>query len=307
MFQDLKGIGQFISVERGLMLFMISVGATFLIVQSLEFLEALYLGIIVFCIWSSVDAINNICDVDLDVLSDPLRARFTRKLGKLAFLIVGIFSAVSLALGIFTMIPYVVIFIGVGLFFGVLYSVPPFRLRKTSYKPLVNFTVGAVPIMIIAAFFNIFSFNIVALILLIGVTTSVNSLWEDLADYASDSGSGSKTVPVLFGFRKGLLLTIIMGYVMIPLMFLVGWLFELGWVYYAALAGLAIFVSLRVIQKRVTLAESNVDSKKLLQLGEVLAKDFVIIAILFTFSLMISSLMKINPEFFSIIINFIHF
>jgi 4-hydroxybenzoate polyprenyltransferase len=307
MFQDLKGIGQFISVERGLMLFMISVGATFLIVQSLEFLEALYLGIIVFCIWSSVDAINNICDVDLDVLSDPLRARFTRKLGKLAFLIVGIFAAVSLALGIFTMIPYVVIFIGIGLFFGVLYSVPPFRLRKTSYKPLVNFTVGAVPIMIIAAFFNIFSFNIVALILLIGVTTSVNSLWEDLADYASDSGSGSKTVPVLFGFRKGLLLTIIMGYVMIPLMFLVGWLFELGWVYYAALAGLAIFVSLRVIQKRVTLAESNVDSKKLLQLGEVLAKDFVIIAILFTFSLMISSLMKINPEFFSIIINFIHF
>jgi 4-hydroxybenzoate polyprenyltransferase len=299
MFQEMKGFAQFISVERGLMLFMISVGATFLIVQSMQLMQALYLGVTVFCIWSAVDAINNVYDVNLDLLSDPMRAQFTKKLGTSALLIFVGFAALSLALGAITMIPYVLLFVGVGLFFGVLYSVPPFRLRKTAYKPIVNFTVGAVPVLIVAGFFNVFSMSIVALVLLIGVTTAVNSLWEDLADYASDIDGGSRTVPIIFGFRRGLFLTIIMGYVMIPLMVFVGLLFQLGWVYYASLLGLAMFVSLRIIQKRVILFEgSKSDTKQLHKLGEVLAKDFVIIAILFTLSLMLSSLLKINPAFF---------
>jgi 4-hydroxybenzoate polyprenyltransferase len=297
MFQDMKGFAQFISVERGLMLFMISVGATFLIVQSMQFLQALYLGLTVFCIWSAVDAINNVCDVDLDVLSDPMRAQFTKKIGKLALFIVGGFVALSLALGAVTMIPYVLLFVGVGLFFGVLYSVPPFRLRKTACKPIVNFTVGAVPVMIVAGFFGVFSVSVLALVVLIGVTTAVNSLWEDLADYASDFGSGSRTVPIILGFRKGLFLTIIMGYVMIPLMVAVGFLFQLGWVYYGALAGLTAFISVRLVQKRRALTKAHLtDMTKLHKLGIVLAKDFVIIAILFTFSLMLSSLLKINVK-----------
>ncbi len=299
MFQDVKGFAQFISVERGLMLFMISVGATFLIVESVQLSQALYLGIMVFCIWSAVDAINNVCDVDLDIFSDPMRAKFTKKLGKLGLFVVAVFTGVSLALGAVTMIPFVLLFVALGILFGVLYSVPPFRLRKTAYKPVVNFTVGAVPVLIVAAFFNVFSINVVSLVLLIGVTTAVNSLWEDLADYASDFSSGSRTVPIIFGFRKGLFLTIIMGYAMIPMMVFVGMLFQLGWIYYASLLGLAMFVSLRIIQKRVTLFENEeADTKKLHKLGEVLAKDFVIIAIVFTLSLMLSSLLKINPTFF---------
>jgi 4-hydroxybenzoate polyprenyltransferase len=296
MFQAVKGFAQFISIERGLMLFMISVGVVFLTAQSLAWSPAIYLGITVFCIWSAVDAINNVCDVDLDTLSDPLRAQFTKKIGKFGLLVVAGFSALSLALGAVTMIPFVLLFVGLGIVFGVLYSVPPFRLRKTAYKPVVNFTVGAVPVLIVAAFFNVFSLNMISLVLLIGVTTAVNSLWEDLADYASDFHSGSKTVPIMFGFRKGLFLTIIMGYVMIPLMVLVGLLFDLGWVYYASLFGLAMFLSLRLIQKRVTLFQSSkANSTKLHKLGGVLAKDFVIIAIVFTLSLMVSSLLKINP------------
>ena len=54
MFQDLKGFAQFISVERGLMLFMISVGATFLAGESFAWPIALLLGVVVFCIWSAV-------------------------------------------------------------------------------------------------------------------------------------------------------------------------------------------------------------------------------------------------------------
>ena len=279
------------------MVLMISVGASFLMGEAFVWFEAVFLGVIAFCIWSAADAMNNIFDVDLDVLSDPFRAEFTKKLGKLGLFIAMFFTALSLTLGAFTMTPYVVLFIALGIIFGVLYSVPPFRLRKTAYKPVVNFTVGAVPILIVAAFFNVFSINIVALVLLIGVTTAVNSLWEDLADYASDFTSGSRTIPIILGFRRGLIFTIIMGYTLIPLMVLVGLLFQLGWVYYLTLTALSAFVSLRVIQKRRTLLkEGEGDTKQLFKLGEVLAKDFVIIAIAFTLSLMLSSLLKIAPS-----------
>jgi 4-hydroxybenzoate polyprenyltransferase len=298
MLREVKGFAQFISVERGMMLFMISVGATFLMTKTLVWSSALYLGFTAFCIWSAVDAINNLCDVDLDTLSDPSRAQFTKRLGKLGMLIMAAFTALSLALGAATLIPFVAVFAALGIVFGVLYSAPPFRLRKTAYKPIVNFTVGAVPVLIVAAFFNAFSANVISLILLIGVTTSVNSLWEDLADYASDFKSGSRTVPIIFGFRKGLLLTIILGYAVIPLMVFVGLLFQLGWVYYASLLALATFISLRIVQRRGTLFNHNKkDTEGLHRLGEVLARDFVFTAIVFTLNLMASSLLRVNPTF----------
>ncbi len=298
MFQDLKGFAQFISVERGLMLFMIAVGATFLAGGALAWPSALFMGLIVFCIWSAVDAMNNLCDVDLDVLSDPGRARFTKKLGRYGLFVVVGFTALSLALGVVTLMPYVVLFIGLGILFGVLYSVPPFRLRKTPYKPIVNFTVGAVPIMIVAAFLDVFSLNVLTLTLLIGVTTAINSLWEDLADYASDFHSGSRTVPIILGFKRGLLFTVAMGYVMIPLMVAVGILFYLPLIYYAVLGALVTFLTVRLIQKRKTLIQpESTDTKRLFKLGEILAKDFVIVAIVFTLGLMLSGLLKVNPIF----------
>jgi 4-hydroxybenzoate polyprenyltransferase len=293
MIQDIRGFAQFISVERGLMLFMIVVGATFLAGGSIAWEPALFLGALVFCIWSAVDAINNLCDVELDVLSDPYRARFTKKLGKFGLLVAACFSALSLAMGAITFVPSVLLFVVMGLGFGVLYSVPPFRLRKTPYKPLVNFTVGAVPMLIVAAFFNAFSANVLVLILLIGVTTAINSLWEDLADYASDLSSGSRTVPILLGYQKGLIVTVLAGYVMVPLMVLVGVLFELPILYYITLFGLACFITLRLIQKGRIISGRIKDTKKLFGVGDVLARDFVMTAVFFTLSLMTSSLLKI--------------
>jgi 4-hydroxybenzoate polyprenyltransferase len=278
------------------MLFMISIGATFLTGQAFNPITAILLGTIIFCIWSAVDVINNLCDVDLDIYSDPDRAQFTKRLGKTGLVIATIFSAISLSLGALTEIPIVVLFISLGLFFGIVYSVPPFRLRKTPYKPLVNFTVGAVPIMIIAAFFNTYNLNIISLIMLIGATTAINSLWEDLADYESDSQSGSRTVPIIMGFHRGLIFTVAMGYTLLPLMVLVGVLFQLPLIYYIVLSGLAVFITLRLLQKRNTIFSGNpTDTTKLIKIGTVLAKDFVIVAIVFTLALMISSLLKITP------------
>jgi 4-hydroxybenzoate polyprenyltransferase len=297
MLQDLKGFALFISVERGLMLFMIAVGAAFLIGGALAWSSAIYLGLIAFCIWSAVDAINNVYDVDLDVLSDQSRAQFTKKLGRNGSLIAIGFSALSLALGAVTLTPHVLLFIGLGIGVGVLYSVPPFRLKRTAYKPIVNFAVGAIPVMIVAAFFGVFSLDALTLVCLIGVTTAVNSLWEDLGDFASDSNSGSRTIPVIMGFRRGLIFTVIMGYAMLPLMILVGILFVLPIVYYAALTGLAGLMTIRIFQNRqVLLNRDEEDAGRLFKLGVVLAKDFVVVAIVFTLALMLSSLFK-NPVF----------
>ena len=293
MFQNLKGFAQFISVERGFMILMIVVGASFLMGKSLVLFEAVFLGVIAFCIWSAADAINNIYDVDLDMLSDPFRAEFTQKIGKYGLFVAVFFNVLSLVLSLITTLPYVVFFVAIGIVFGVIYSAPPFRLRKTVCKPIVNFAVGAVPVLIVAAFFNIFTINIIALVLLIGITTAVNSLWEDLSDYASDYSSGSKTMPIILGYKKGLTITIAMGYTLIPLMVLVGTIFQLGWIYYLTLLVLSIFITLRVMKKLNVLSRKNEeDTRQLIMLGEVLSKDFVVVAIIFTMNLMLSSLLK---------------
>jgi len=299
MFPNTKGFAQFISVERGFMVFMISMGATFLIKENLGWLEAIYLGFIVFCGWSGVDAINNICDADLDVKSDPLKAEYTRNLGRLGLCISIFFSSLSIGMGVITGIPLVTVFILAGIFAGVLYSIPPFRLRQTIYKPLVNFSVGAIPILIVAAFFNVFSAEVWALMLLIGITTAVNSLWEDLADYASDFHTRARTMLIVLDFKRGLHVTIVLGYCLIPLMVLVGILFHLNLLYFLVFTALVAYMSLRIIQKRsILFGDLGDDTEPILKLGEIFAKDFAIIAIIQMTNLMLSSYLKYQPAFF---------
>ena len=298
MFPNAKGFAQFISAERGFMLFMISMGATFLIKENLAWLEAIYLGFIVFCGWSGVDAMNNICDADLDVKSDPLKAEYTRNLGRLGLCISIFFSSLSISLGVITKIPLVTVFILVGIFAGVLYSIPPFRLRQTIYKPLVNFSVGAIPILIVAAFFNVFSAEVWALMLLIGITTAVNSLWEDLADYASDFDTRARTMLIVLDFKRGLHVTIVLGYCLIPLMVLVGILFRLNLLYFLVFTALVAYMSLRLIQNRsVLFGDLGDNTEPILKLGEIFAKDFAIIAIIQMTNLMLSSYLKYHPAF----------
>ena len=298
MFSSVRGFTQFISVERGVMLFMICIGATFLIEESIAWLQAIYLGSIVFCGWSGVDAINNVCDADLDAQSDPIRAEYTKNLGRLGLCVSIFFSALSISLSVISGIPLVTVFVLIGLLAGVSYSVPPFRLRQTLYKPLVNFSVGAVPILIVAAFSNVFSVEVWSLMLLIGITTAVNSLWEDLADYASDFNTRARTMLIVLDFKRGLYVTILLGYFLIPLMVLVGILFRLNLLYFLVLTALVAYISLRLIQKRSVLFGNLGDNtEQILKLGEILAKDFVIIAIVQTANLMLGSYLKYQPAF----------
>ncbi|MCW4034135.1 MAG: UbiA family prenyltransferase, partial [Candidatus Bathyarchaeota archaeon] len=188
-----------------------------------------------------------------------------------------------------TGVPLVTVFVLLGIFAGIAYSMPPFRLRQTIFKPVVNFSVGAVPVLMVAAFFDVFSVQMLVLLLLIGISTAVNSLWEDLADYTSDFNAQARTVLVVLGFKRGLFLTIVMGYCLIPLMVLVGSLFELSLLYFAVLGGLIAYLSVRLVQNRqVLFGGSNTDSESMLKLGEMFAKDFVIIALVHTTNLMLN-------------------
>jgi len=98
MLRWLRGFCLFISAERGIMLFMISMGAALLIGGYSTWLEAIYLGVIGFCGWSCVDAINNIFDVELDTESDLYRSEFTASLGQWGLLVVALFSLASIGI-----------------------------------------------------------------------------------------------------------------------------------------------------------------------------------------------------------------
>ncbi len=290
LLQTVKGFGQFISIERGFMLFAIAVAATLLVEDRLGWAEAVYVGLIVLLGWSAADAMNNLCDIELDEKSDPFRASYTRNLGKLGFILCLGLGALTLVLAIASNVPLVIAFILLGIVAGIMYSVPPFRLRQTVYKPLVNFSVGAIPVLIAAAFSGAFSSKIWSLVFLIGVTTAVNSLWEDMADYASDLHTGARTMPIVLGIRRGLFVTVVAGYCLVPLMVLVGVMFQLNILYYLILSALGAYVSYRLIRERSVLLGKDTDA--FLGLGKILAKDFVILAIIHTTNLMLSAYLR---------------
>jgi 4-hydroxybenzoate polyprenyltransferase len=245
-----------------------------------------------------VDAMNNIYDADLDEKSDPLRAEYTKNLGTLGLFVSFFFLAVAVSLGVATQIPLLTVFIVVSSLAGVLYLVPPFRLRQTVLKPLVNFSVGSVPVLIVASFFSVFSVQVWPLVFLIGITTAVNSLWEDLADYASNLNNDAKTFLVVLGLRRGFFTTIVLGFCLVPLMVLIGVMFNLSLLYYAIFSLLVAFMSLRLIQNRTMLLGKEGDStEQTLKLGKILAKDFVVLAIVQTTNIMLSGFLKYHAGF----------
>jgi len=117
------------------MLFMITMGATFLMAEKAALLRAIYLGFVAFCGWSGVDAINNVYDADLDVKSDPLRSEYTKNLGRLGLCISIIFFVLSMSLGAITGVQLVTVFVFVGIIAGVVYSIPPFGSGKQYTSP----------------------------------------------------------------------------------------------------------------------------------------------------------------------------
>jgi len=76
-------------------------------------------------------------------------------------------------------------------------------------------------------------------------------------------------------------------------MLLVGVLFQLSLLYFIVLGALVAYLSVRLVQNRnILFRSSNVDLEPLLKLGEVFAKDFVIIALVHTTNLMVNGFLN---------------
>ncbi|MCW3983517.1 MAG: UbiA family prenyltransferase [Candidatus Bathyarchaeota archaeon] len=282
MLASLQGYSEFIAIQRGLMLFVVTLGGAFLVGNSTALLPALHLAAIVFCFWTFSDAINNIHDKELDATSDPKRAQFTEKLGKKAYYITYLFLGLTLFLSALTLNWLVFAVISVGLIIGFIYSAPPIRLRTTIVKPLVNFVFGAVAIFISGAHFGVFTLNVLLLTLLFGVVTTVNSIWGDLADYQSDKNSGARTLPVILGFRNGLFFTVILGCMLIPIMTYIGLMYSVYPVYYVVLAVVVSYMLTKLFIKRRMLSKNRENTSEQLSLGGLLSKDFVKITLVFS-------------------------
>lgn len=281
-----KGFALFISVERGFMLLMITAGSAVIMAPTLNVTQIIHLGLTVFLGWSGVDAINNIFDKQLDETSDKFRANFTKKLGSAAYVITIALLGGSLTLGYLTQRLEVPILVLLGILCSIIYSVPPLRLRQTILKPVVNISVGSIPVLIVTAFYRVFSLEASLLSLAVGMTTGVNSLWEDLADYASDLMSGARTAVVVLGYRRGIYLTIVLGYLLVPPMVLAGYAYGLPSFYYWALLLLCVFMLGLIYQRRKTLF--GTDQHSFEELGKAFARDFVLIAITATTNLFVS-------------------
>jgi len=292
MINSLKGYAQFIAIQRGLMLFMVTLGGAFLIGGSTALFPGLLLGAIVFAFWSFSDAINNIYDKELDAISDPERAEFTEKLGKKGYFITYLFLGLAFFLGALTLNWAVFVVISVGILLGFVYSAPPIRLRTTLVKPLVNFVFGAVAIFISSAYFGVFNLNVLLLTLLFGIVTSVNSIWGDLADYQSDKNSGAKTLPVILGFRNGLFITVILGCILIPIMANIGLMYSLSFVYYIILAVISSYILINLFLNRKRLSKNKENTHEQISLGTLLTKDFVKITLIFSLTFMVCSIIR---------------
>ena len=272
------------------MVFMIAMGASLLIGGSLQLRDAVYIGLMGFIGWSCTDAVNNICDVEIDRESDALRSEFTAGLGIAGPVLAVLLGSVAVGMGLLSGRIPVAALVVLGLGFGVAYSVPPVRLRQTIFKPLVNSAVGVVPVLIAAAFHDSFTVEAFTLAVFMGVATAVNSLWEDLADYSSDLMGRAETFLVVLGFRRGLHATIVLGYSLVPLMVLIGLMFRLGVMYYCVFSVLVAFMSLHIIQERRIILGRDTEAMR--RMSPRLARDFAIIAVAQTTNFMLAGFLK---------------
>jgi len=202
------------------------------------------------------------------------------------------FAVLTFSLSIATFNWQVLVVVSVGMFLSFIYSAPPIRLRTTIAKPLVNFIFGAVAILVSGAYFGVYSFEVIALTLLFGVVTSINSIWGDLADYESDKKSGSKTVPVVLGFRRGFIFTVVLGCMLIPILTFIGLMYGLPFVYYAILAGIATYVLGRLFLNKKGLNKNKENLNQQITLAAMLTKDFTFITLIFSLTFMVSALIR---------------
>lgn len=159
--------------------------------------------------WTGADVINNAYDHGIDKITNPERDRMYSLLGPSGSLGVGVFFLLcSAVLTVWTgsLLAALVVLFALALTF--LYSVPPFRVRDTLYKPVCNGLIGACTALLPAVYYSNYPPAFFALLFVNGLGVAIITIGEDVKDWAGDKKARAKTMPVLLG-PKGSLKVII--------------------------------------------------------------------------------------------------
>jgi 4-hydroxybenzoate polyprenyltransferase len=232
--QWLHAVLQFVAADSALALFIGTMLMTFFLAPQFNIFQALYLGGIILFGWIGVDMINNIYDVEMDKVAHPARALVTEKLGAWTKIIASLFLVTSFCLSLITRNFLVVLAVAAAMLSGTVYSVPPFRLRQTMLKPVVNFTVGLILTFLVASFYGQFTVAAYLLMLLAGLSTTSASLWDDVIDYEGDLKGNAKTIVAVIGQKEGAYLSFLSSFSLIPVLHFIGLALNVPWFFYFA-------------------------------------------------------------------------
>ncbi len=158
--------------------------------------------------------LNDVYDLEIDRISHPERALPSGDISQKAAKIASSVLMIGGTGTAFAINPNSGILIGTIAIFGVLYSVPPIRLRRFPVVP--SMIIGFFVFLSFLAGYTSLGAPIEAEIILGGMLLWAMfigcSLAKDLGDVQGDKSAGVNTLPTLLGFDKGFRITSIMVY-----------------------------------------------------------------------------------------------
>lgn len=186
------------------------------------------LGIATTCVWIFSLTINDQNDMEIDSISNQDRL-LVRKIfspqefemiGNIAF-ILAIMASLAVGYDFFVLIL-------VALLLSVIYSVPPFRMRRFPLISSFIIALGTASLTLVGyRLFSVtgtfFEFPINMFMLLIFVVALVINI-KDIKDIKGDKPNGVYTIPTVFGDRKGKIiisLLFVLSYLLFPIILLI--------------------------------------------------------------------------------------
>lgn len=166
----------------------------------------------------SVFGINQIIDTDVDSLNNlkrrknPFLSTTLKKIHGYFFVILTILLSTFLAFYIFDPLAALILFLGI--FFGIIYSVPPFRFKAKPILDILGHGLFELP-------FTLFSFYVLSVSYLHLGTSLVISfllstlleLFNEIRDFQSDRQAGFKTTALILGKENSGMLFLFLGVV----------------------------------------------------------------------------------------------
>jgi len=161
--------------------------------------------------WFFAVGINDYYDIEIDRITNPTRPLITRKLVKkdvqIFFIVSGVLSfTIAILCDILNAKIGMVILTGIYLLLGILYSMPPIRIK--SKTPFATIVIGIVTSECILVGGVLTELNILSLIysVLLGFIVLFISAAKDFKDIEGDKAAGIPTIPVNYGPKKAALI-----------------------------------------------------------------------------------------------------